>query len=119
MKISSKALCKSCVIKLMKEKIVVLGTAVLLSLMVLPLGEVAFAQYDLPKEQTGLDDYVKIAEERVKIAKENPNTGSGTPMFSAEGIVGAFVLSSGVFGGIAATFFVKSRNGKYAAIGRG
>lgn len=77
-----------------------------------------FAQY-LPDQTTGLDDYIKIQEERVRIANEQPGTGSGTPMFAADGIAGAVLLSTGVFGGIATAFFVRGRQGKYAAIGRG
>ena len=50
---------------------------------------------------------------------ENPNTGSGTPMFAVDGALGAIVLSTGVFGGVAASFFVRGRKGKYAAMGRG
>ena len=97
----------------------IVTTGIILSLLILPsAGNIAFAQY-LPGQTTGLDDFIKIQEERVRIAKENPGTGSGTPMFAAEGIVGAVLLSTGVFGGIAATFFVRGRKGKYAAIGRG
>ena len=40
-------------------------------------------------------------------------------MFAADGVIGALMLSTGVFGGIALTFFAKSRQGKYTAIGRG
>ena len=40
-------------------------------------------------------------------------------MFAADGVIGALILSTGVFGGIALTFFVKSRQGKYATIGSG
>lgn len=99
-----------------KTKII---TGVILSLLILPsAGNFAFAQY-LPGQTTGLDAYIKIQEERVRIAQENPGTGSGTPMFAADGIVGAVMLSTGVFGGIAAAFFVRGRKGKYAAIGRG
>jgi len=83
------------------------------------LGQTAFAQYMPPSGQTGLDDLMDIAQKRVEIVNENPGTGSGTPMFAAEGILGATALSAGVFGGIAAAFFIKSRKGKYAAIGRG
>ena len=94
-------------------------SGIMLSLLLLPsLGNFAFAQY-LPGQTTGLDDYIKIQEERVRVAGENPGTGSGTPMFAADGIVGAALLSTGVFGGIAAGFFVLGRKGKYAAIGRG
>lgn len=103
----------------MKSTKTTIITGIILSLLILPsAGNFAFAQY-LPDQTTGLDDYIKIQEERVRIAEQNPGTGSGTPMFAADGIVGAVLLSTGVFGGIAAAFFVKGRKGKYAAIGRG
>lgn len=103
----------------MKSTKTTIITGIILSLLILPsVGNFAFAQY-LPDQTTGLDDYIKIQEERVRIAEQNPGTGSGTPMFAADGIVGAVLLSTGVFGGIAAAFFVKGRKGKYAAIGRG
>lgn len=103
----------------MKSTKTTITTGAILSLLILPtIGNIAFAQY-LPDQTTGLDDYIKIQEARVKIAEENPGTGSGTPMFAADGIVGALLLSTGVFGGIAMAFFVKGRKGKYAAVGRG
>jgi len=46
-------------------------------------------------------------------------TGSGTPVFAADGVLGASLISGGIFGGIAATFFIRGRKGKYAAMGRG
>ncbi len=103
----------------MKNTTPIITTAVILSLLILPsTGNIVFAQY-LPDQTTGLDDYIKIQEERVRIANEQPRTGSGTPMFAADGIAGAVLLSTGVFGGIATAFFVRGRQGKYAAIGRG
>ena len=103
----------------MKNTKTAITAGVVLSLLILPsAGNIAFAQY-IPGQTTGLDDLLEIQKERVRIAQENPSTGSGTPMFASDGIVGAILLSTGVFGGIAAAFFVKGRNGKYAAIGRG
>ena len=88
--------------------------------MILPsVSSLGFAQYLPSSGQTGLEDYIKLLEDRVRIANENPSTGSGTPMFAADGVLGALVLSTGVFGGIATAFFVRGRNGKYAAMGRG
>ena len=40
-------------------------------------------------------------------------------MFALDGVLGAFVISTVMFGGIATAFFVKGRKGKYAAMGRG
>ena len=89
-------------------------------LMLLPLaGNMAFAQYISNQGQTGLGDFIRLSEDRVKIANENPSTGSGTPMFAFDGVLGALVLSTVTFGGIAAAFFVRGTKGKYAAIGRG
>ena len=104
----------------MSRKKITIVTGVMLSLLMLPsVSGLAFAQYLPTQGQSGLDDYLKLSEERVRIASENPSTGSGTPMFAVDGVAGALVLSTGVFGGIAASFFVKGRKGKYAAMGRG
>lgn len=101
-----------------RKKIIMTG--VMLSILILPsVSSLAFAQYIPSSGNTGLEDYIKLSEDRVRIASENPSTGSGTPMFAADGVIGALVLSTGVFGGIAAAFFVRGRKGKYAAMGRG
>lgn len=104
----------------MKRKKITIAAGVMLSLLMLPsVSSMVFAEYIPLEKTTGLDKYLELSKERVKIASENPGTGSGTPMFAADGILGAIVLSTGVFGGIAAAFFVIGRKGKYAAIGRG
>lgn len=104
----------------MNEKKKIIAAGVMLSLLILPsASSMAFAQYMPSKMQTGLDEYVALAKDRVTIAKENPSTGSGTPLFEADGVLGAMLLSSGVFGGIATAFFVRGRQGKYAEMGRG
>lgn len=93
---------------------------VMLSVLILPsVSSLAFAQYLPSSGNTGLEDYLKLSEDRVRIASENPSTGSGTPMFAANGVLGALILSTGVFGGIATAFFVRGRKGRYAAMGRG
>ena len=104
----------------MERKKITIASGVMLSLLILPsVSTMVYAQYDPLEKTTGLDDYLKLSKDRVAIAAENPGTGSGTPMFAAEGILGAIVLSTGVFGGIAAAFFVIGCKGKYATIGRG
>jgi len=101
-----------------QTKIIVAGA--ILSIMILPsASSLAFAQYLPQQGSTGFDDYIQLAKDRVKISNENPGTGSGTPLFAADGVLGSLVLSTGIFGGIAAAFFVKGRQGKYAAMGRG
>jgi len=81
----------------------------------------AFAQYvgSVQSEAATLEETLALAKERVRIAAENPATGSGTPYLSADGVVGASVISAVVFGGVAGMFFYKGRSGKYAAQGRG
>ena len=103
----------------MTRKKITIVTGVMFSLLILPsVSSVSFAQY-ITDGQTGLDDYLQLAQDKVVLANDNPKAGSGTPMFAADGVVGALILSTGVFGGIAATFFIRSRQGKYAAVGRG
>ena len=104
----------------MTEKKLVIVAGVMFSLLILPsVSNDAFAQYIAIDKQTGLDDYLQLAQDRVAMVNENPKAGSGTPMFAADGVLGALILSTGIFGGIAATFFIRSRQGKYAAMGRG
>ena len=102
-----------------ERKTIFVTGAILGVLMLSSVGDLAYAQYMPTQGQTGLDDYLELSKERVRIASENPHTGSGTPMFALDGVLGALVLSTGIFGGIAAAFFVKGSKGKYAAMGRG
>lgn len=72
--------------------------------------------------QTGsytLEEALKLSQERVVKATENKGLGSGTPILSLDGAVGASIVSAGIFGGIATAFFVKGKDGRYAAMGRG
>ena len=86
---------------------------------------VAFAQYmgNVGSEgETGsytLEEALEIQRRRIEAAEANPASGSGTPYLDASGVVGASVIAAAVFGGIAGAFFIKSRSGKYAAMGRG
>ncbi len=104
----------------MTGKKIIIATGVMFSILILPsVSSVTFAQYLTQDGKTGLDDLLQLAQDKVALANDNPNAGSGTPMFAADGVLGALLLSTGIFGGIAATFFIKSRQGKYAALGRG
>lgn len=86
---------------------------------------VAYAQYfgnvgsDGETGKNTLEEALDLQARRVTLATENPQTGSGTPYLDANGVVGASIISGAIFGGIAAAFFVRSRSGKYAAMGRG
>ena len=107
-------------IRIMETKKITIATGVMLSLLILPsVSSMVYAQYTPLEKSTGLEDLLQLSKDKVKIAAENPGKGSGTPMFAADGILGAIVLSTGIFGGIAAAFFVRGKKGKYAAIGRG
>ncbi len=86
---------------------------------------VAFAQYMGnvgDQGQTGintLEEALALQRARVASAEANPGTGSGTPVLGADGIYGAAAITAAVFGGVSAALFIKSKSGKYAAIGRG
>ncbi len=86
---------------------------------------VAFAQYMGNVGGTGetgkftLEEALELQRRRVESANANPATGSGTPYLDASGVGGAAVITAAILGGISAAFMVKSRSGKYAAMGRG
>ena len=66
-----------------------------------------------------LEETLELAKRRIDIIAENPASGSGTPYLDASGVLGSIAISAAVFGGIAGALFFKSRQGKYAAQGRG
>ncbi len=86
---------------------------------------VAFAQYFGNVGDAGetgsntLEENLELATRRLEAVKANPSSGSGTPYLDASGVVGASIIAGAVFGGIATAFLVRSRSGKYAAMGRG
>ena len=95
--------------------------------MPLMLAGPAFAQYggQYGSENTGtgahgsLEAQLELAKRKVETAAANPATGSGTPYLNADGVFGASAIAGGIFGAIATAFFVKGRQGRYAAYGRG
>ena len=86
---------------------------------------IAYAQYMGNVGSSGetgkftLEEALELQRRRVEAADANPSTGSGTPYMDANGVFGATTISAAIFGGIAAAFFLKGRQGKYAAQGRG
>ena len=90
----------------------------LLSAMLVVVVQPAFGQYDV-LDKGSLYDWLEDPANKKEIATNPDAFGSGTPYFAADGIVGASILAGGVFGGIAASFFIRGRKGKYAAMGRG
>ncbi len=85
----------------------------------------AFAQYMGNVGSAGetgqhtLEEQLELAKRAIQAAKDNPSTGSGTPYMDASGVLGASAIAAAVFGGIAGALFIKGRNGKYVAQGRG
>ncbi len=86
---------------------------------------VAFAQYMGNVGSSGetgtytLEEALELQRRRIESAEANPASGSGTPVLSADGVFGAAAISAAVFGGIAGALFLRSKSGKYAAMGRG
>ena len=66
-----------------------------------------------------LEEHLELATRKVEYADANPATGSGTPYLDAGGVLGASLIAGAIFGGIATTFFVRGKSGRYAAYGRG
>jgi hypothetical protein len=85
----------------------------------------AFAQYMGNVGEGGetgvntLEEQLELAKRAVEAARDNPQTGSGTPYIAADGVLGASAIAAAVFGGIAGALFYKGKQGKYVAQGRG
>ncbi len=85
----------------------------------------AYAQYMGNVGQGGeigvgtLEETLELAKRKVEAAAANPASGSGTPILSADGVLGSVAISAAIFGGIAGVLFYKGKQGKYAAQGRG
>ena len=85
----------------------------------------AYAQYmgNVGDEgETGkatLEETLELAKRRMEAVAASPTAGSGTPILSADGVLGATAITAAVFGGIAGALFFKGKTGKYAAQGRG
>lgn len=90
-------------------------TGLFLTALVVTFVQPAFAQYDVLDK--GLYTEMETSKIKVEIATRDGATGSGTPFFAADGVLGASILSASVFGGIAATLFIRGKKGKYAAMG--
>jgi len=66
-----------------------------------------------------LEETLELAIRKAEAVAANPSAGSGTPVLSADGVLGATAITAAVFGGIAGALFYKGKTGKYAAQGRG
>lgn len=109
----------------MNKHIMVGSLVAMLALGSMGLAADAFAQYFGNVGDGGetgkntLEEALALQRARVDSVATNPGAGSGTPYLSADSVVGATAISAAIFGGIAATFFIRARSGKYAAMGRG
>jgi len=100
--------------------------AIIFGILVVPsLTSIAYSQPYLGNVgedgETGvgtLEAALKLAREKVILAQENP-LGSGTPLLALDGLIGSSLVAGGIFGGITAGLFIKSRGGRYVAQGRG
>ncbi len=92
-------------------------TGIIFLMMMVPLVSPIFAQSN--DFENGLYKEMEQSKAKVEIATQPGAIGSGTPVFAADGVLTASLVSGGIFGGIAATFFIRGRKGKYAAMGRG
>jgi len=85
----------------------------------------AFAQYMGTVGSGGetgvgtLEETLELAVRKNEAVQANPASGSGTPYLAADGVLGASAIAAAVFGGIAGALFIKGKNGKYVAQGRG
>lgn len=100
----------------MTARTALIGVFVLYMLAVPPL---ALAYTDTATFADRTLERLLASQRAVEIANEQKGAGSGTPYFALDGVIGASAISAAVFGGIGATFFLKGRNGRYAAQGRG
>ncbi len=98
------------------QKYTILSGLFLVALMV-TFSQPAFAQYDVLDK--GIYQGMETSKAKVDIANKDGALGSGTPYFAADGVLGASLLSGGIFGGIATLLFIRGKKGKYAAVGRG
>ena len=64
-----------------------------------------------PTEKNGptLEEELALAREKIAEVKAHPGEGSGTPVLSANGVVGASTIVGAVFGGIFIAFVVQAK----------
>ena len=92
------------------------GLSVIAILLVIVM-QPASAQYDVSYSET-LYDWLESPTNKKQIATNPEAMDSGIPSFAADGILGVYALTVGVFGGISTMFFIQSKKGKYASMGR-
>jgi len=97
----------------MKTPIIV-GTVLLALFVASTFAPFAAAQYTPGGGINTLEEELKLARAKVEAVKNNPHAGSGTPYLDAGGVVGASIISGGIFGGIFIAFVVKAKQAEKA-----
>ena len=107
--LSSNTKSKNAVLHIIKKLAYGLLVAVLIPA-VLP--QLVFAQQygGYPGNAMTLEQDLELAKKRVELVKEHPGDGSGTPFLSANGIVGATLISGSIFGGIFVAFVARTKH---------
>ena len=65
--------------------------------------------YPPPPNSVTLEEYLALARQKIAEVKAHPGAGSGTPVFDANGVVGASLIVGGIFGGIFMGFVVQAK----------
>ncbi len=74
--------------------------------------QLVFAQQygGYPGNTMTLEQDLELAKKRVELVKEHPGDGSGTPFLSANGVIGATLISGSIFGGIFVAFVARAKH---------
>lgn len=90
------------------------------AVLVLPVINIAFAQYSAPAGSGGttLEEQLKLAKEKITNAKQQGAYGSGTAMFGSnlDNTMIMIIIIGVVIGGVAAAFFAAGTRGKKTPI---
>ncbi len=62
-----------------------------------------------PTSPMTLEQEIDLAKKRIDLVKAHPGQGSGTPYLSPYGVIGATLITGGIFGGIFVAFVVRAR----------
>ena len=93
---------------------IIIGTVLLALFAVSTFVPFAAAQYTAGGGISSLEEELKLARAKVQMVKDHPATGSGTPFLDANGVVGATIISGGIFGGIFIAFVVRAKQAEKA-----
>ncbi|MFZ0184490.1 MAG: hypothetical protein WBV92_01225 [Nitrosotalea sp.] len=93
---------------------IIIGTVLLALFAVSTFVPFAAAQYVPGGGINSLEEDLKLARAKVQAVQDNPHAGSGTPYLDANGVVGATIISGGIFGGIFIAFVVKAKQAEKA-----